>query len=289
MNTGNEQECMFYKAEHGMIKDVNKRIPDFNKEYYSNSYGKFKFLELYSDPNIDHKMCKIKFIDTGTIVNVTLSNAYRGAVKDPYRPIIYGVACQGNASTKCKAYSIWKDMIRRCYDTNSKEYLQYGFKGVKVCNRWLCFEYFAYDLPNIPGYNLWLLNHDKYEMDKDVLQMTVPEYLKVYSPLTVQFIDKSLNRKYATLYQKINHEDNYYSKYIGVHNRNDKYNVRININGVRRSFGVYETEIAAANLYNNLSKIYYGDNAILNQVPKMSNDDILSQRITKQEMCKIIH
>jgi len=34
-------------------------------------------------------------------------------------------------------YSTWKDIKRRCYDENNKNYRWYGAKGVKMCADWL--------------------------------------------------------------------------------------------------------------------------------------------------------
>jgi len=34
-------------------------------------------------------------------------------------------------------YPVWLDMKRRCYDQNRKDYVNYGGRGIKVCDRWL--------------------------------------------------------------------------------------------------------------------------------------------------------
>lgn len=34
-------------------------------------------------------------------------------------------------------YSVWNDMLRRCYNSNRKDYKNYGGRGIKVCDRWL--------------------------------------------------------------------------------------------------------------------------------------------------------
>lgn len=45
-----------------------------------------------------------------------------------------------NATThglsKHSIYGVWKDMIRRCYDVNCKNYRYYGAKGISVCDEW---------------------------------------------------------------------------------------------------------------------------------------------------------
>ena len=47
-----------------------------------------------------------------------------GNIKNPYDKSVYGVGYLGYANSKDnrKLYCIWKDMIRRCYNTNFKQY-----------------------------------------------------------------------------------------------------------------------------------------------------------------------
>lgn len=55
--------------------------------------------------------------------------------------------------TKTRIYRIWQLMKRRCYKKTSKDYKNYGGRGIKVCDEWKnsfeCFRDWA--LPN--GYN----------------------------------------------------------------------------------------------------------------------------------------
>lgn len=37
---------------------------------------------------------------------------------------------------KHKAYSAWKDMMRRCYNPNHRRYADWGGRGIKVCPEW---------------------------------------------------------------------------------------------------------------------------------------------------------
>lgn len=44
-------------------------------------------------------------------------------------------------------FSVWMDMIRRCYSKTRKDYKNYGGRGIVVCERWLnSFELFLYDM-----------------------------------------------------------------------------------------------------------------------------------------------
>lgn len=47
---------------------------------------------------------------------------------------------------KNASYNTWRAMIRRCHNTNSKDYYRYGGKGVSVCERWHTYQNFVADM-----------------------------------------------------------------------------------------------------------------------------------------------
>lgn len=268
-----------------------KNDVDFNAIYNSNNSGPFKFLDVFKNNN--HTKAKIKFIETGTVLEVYLSHAFNGLVKDPYRPSVCGIAYLGKPINHTKKeYDTWIGMISRCYNINDTAYTYYGAKGVTVCKRWHYFEYFLEDLSYIPGYNLWIQYPNQYELDKDMLQMNLPEYLKVYSLETCCFIEKSYNSRYAARYQN-QFDDRRISKYVGVTKDKGKPSFRsvAVINGRKYNFGSYETEEAAANMYNHITSYYYPniDPKFLNNVSYMTMNEIQAQRRGAKQMCEIIH
>lgn len=49
----------------------------------------------------------------------------------------------------------WGQMIARCYDPKHHKYPSYGGRGIRVCDRWICFRLFAEDMgPRPPGMTL---------------------------------------------------------------------------------------------------------------------------------------
>jgi len=57
------------------------------------------------------------------------------------------------------AYTTWKSMLNRCYNSKSTRYKDYGARGIKVCDRWREFSKFLEDMgdpPVIFGYRLTL-------------------------------------------------------------------------------------------------------------------------------------
>jgi hypothetical protein len=50
-----------------------------------------------------------------------------------------------------KNYSVWRSMLRRCYDPKAKQYADYGGRGIKVCAEWKNdFKKFAADMGERP-------------------------------------------------------------------------------------------------------------------------------------------
>lgn len=45
-----------------------------------------------------------------------------------------------------RLYGTYKQMISRCYDSNNINYILYGYRGIKVCERWLDIKNFIEDM-----------------------------------------------------------------------------------------------------------------------------------------------
>lgn len=142
--------------------------------------------EIISRSNIT-----IEFIQTGYIkTNVTLDNLARGSVKDLTAKSVYGVGYLGEGYTKGdlknKSYTLWANMIKRCYAEGFDWY-----EGVTVCERWHNYSNFKEDIKLLAGYGEWINENGKYELDKDVLSGKH----KTYSPFTCCFLPSTMNRQ----------------------------------------------------------------------------------------------
>lgn len=134
----------------------------------------------------------IEFLDTGTVNDVRAHNIIEGSVRDQFRKSVCGVGCTGNAGTKGdnkKYYSVWHDMICRCYDPMNKR--SFAYRNVTVCDRWLVFENFLNDVKNLDGYDEQLFQNGEIVLDKDTKQR-FKEY-KIYSPDTCIWLSKHDN------------------------------------------------------------------------------------------------
>lgn len=62
-------------------------------------------------------------------------------------------------------YQSWQHMLQRCRNPNDTAYINYGARGITVCERWHSFENFLADLGEIPkGYSIERIdNNGNYE------------------------------------------------------------------------------------------------------------------------------
>jgi hypothetical protein len=104
------------------------------------------------------------------------------------KPCCYGVGFDsgkyGHRKTfnriKLKPYSVWRDMIKRCYHQPYKD-KNPSYQEVTCCESWKDYQEFA---------EWFVYNYQQgYELDKDVLV----DGNQVYSPETCAFIPRALN------------------------------------------------------------------------------------------------
>jgi hypothetical protein len=91
--------------------------------------------------------------DCGKFTLVLGNNLQRGrtrscSCKQGGKPIIHGHARRGKTS---KEFIIWSGMRRRCNDPNQARFVDYGGRGIKICERWQKFENFLADMSPHPG------------------------------------------------------------------------------------------------------------------------------------------
>ncbi len=258
---------------------------DFDKTFKARVGGEFKIIG--TAPSINgHKCVIIKFLQTGTEKVVRFTEVDNGKefsnVRDDYYPLVAGVGCIGTASSYDKHYNMWESMLTRCYDKNSPSYNRYGARGVTVCDRWHCFEYFLKDVVNLPNYDLWLKYGGKYyNIDKDFLQNGILTCNKVYSPETCMFLSSRDNIFLANGDGKV--------PYVGVIERTPiRYEAQIRIFNNTRSLGCYPTPELAAAAYNNALRFYYKNIYNFNNVPDMPPEELSKYRLTSAVPIKVI-
>lgn len=63
----------------------------------------------------------------------------------------HGQSSYPNSGNSTKEYNTWAMMKRRCTNKTSADYMIYGGRGIKVCDRWLTFELFFMDMGAAPS------------------------------------------------------------------------------------------------------------------------------------------
>lgn len=53
-------------------------------------------------------------------------------------------------ANKIREYQVWKAMMRRCYNKNVRGYINYGGRGIMVCDDWFDFSLFYQDMGSCP-------------------------------------------------------------------------------------------------------------------------------------------
>lgn len=152
----------------------------------SRNYGCFSILKIDT-----HARITICFENTGYVTISACKEVLKGSVKDNLAPSVYGVGYIGigvyksrdSEGTKLKAYSAWKDMLRRCYTERDRAY-----KECRVHSSWHNFQNFAewYTLHSGDGAGDLVLDKDKLFTGN-----------RLYSPHTCCLISKAENSTIA--------------------------------------------------------------------------------------------
>ena len=126
-------------------------------------------------------------------VHTNYGNFQRSIVKNPYLPTVFGIGIIGTkypVSFNCvhtKEYTVWKSLLKRCYDHKTKERQPY-YKDIKCCEEWLNFESFCDWLHNQSNFDKWL-SGSRWALDKDILV----KRNKIYSPETCCLVPQNVN------------------------------------------------------------------------------------------------
>lgn len=207
-------------------------LDDFIGQYFENNSGEIYYVTEFINNDSKNKYYKILFPYSGYSGIYTKSQIKKGTIKDRYLPTVAGVGYLGNAksSRSDKIYSLWHNMLLRCYDKKCIEYKRYGELGVRVCLRWHNFENFKNDIINIDGFNMDLLLKNELQLDKDKKQINIPINKRIYSPYTCTFLTIKENNDYSNIHydftaispKGIEYEDNNLSNFCNKHNINVK-------------------------------------------------------------------
>ena len=163
----------------------NKKDEYLNKVFFNNKGEELKVIAYRGARDID-----VEFSDK-TVITTEIGVVKKGQVKNPNAPLICGVGFVGEGvyepttmGIMNKNYSLWSNMIKRCYDTEVQE-RQPCYIGCTVTREWHNFQNFAkwYE-------ENWKEYMDsEWHLDKDM----ICKDCKIYSPETCAFIPREIN------------------------------------------------------------------------------------------------
>lgn len=136
----------------------------------------------------------LEFIDEYAYkIEVHVANIKRGAFKNLYHKNVCDIGFLGDKyNTTHFLSSRWSSMLNRCYNSKgSRDYINYGAKGVTVCDRWHNFSNYVDDVILLKNYNEDLVKLGKLHLDKDIINRNA----KVYSPDTCGWVTQTENTK----------------------------------------------------------------------------------------------
>lgn len=143
---------------------------------------------------VDNRNIVVEFQDEyKTRTKTTYGNFKSGSVKNPYFPSVYGVGMTGTKyprSVNCKdvkEYEAWKCILRRCYDSKTKN-RQPTYNDVVCCKEWLNYENFYEWLHGQPNFKQWY-DGKRWAIDKDIFT----KKNKIYSPETCCLVPQNVN------------------------------------------------------------------------------------------------
>ena len=110
-----------------------------------------------------------------------------------------------------KVYSAWVAMIQRCENPNSRNYHNYGGRGIEVCERWRTFENFLEDIREPqPGESIDRIDNNKgYSPINCRWASTKRQRRNTRNTFKVTYRSKEV--AFADLWEKRAHENVYYS------------------------------------------------------------------------------
>ena len=131
-------------------------------------------------------------------------------------------------------YHVWKNIKSRCLNPKNKAYINYGARGISICNRWLDINNFIEDMypTYIKGLSIDRINNDGN-----------------YEPSNCRWTNRTVQQRNTRKLQKNNK-----TGYRGVYKVKNKFSARIGVNYKHIHLGYFFTKEEAAKAYDKYVK-----------------------------------
>ena len=219
----------------------------------SKSSGDFKIVKYNNSTNVE-----IQFVTTGYEMVARLNHIRNGEIKDPYTPSVYGVGIIGakypvsEGGRDTKEYTLWKNMLKRCYSDAYKK-KRPTYECCEVSDNFKNYEYFYEWCHKQIGFG-----NQGWHLDKDLLTKGNIKGNKVYSEDSCVFIPSEIN----TLLIKCTASRGKHP--IGVYwsKTHKAFVAQVNKNkGKQEHLGFFKTEIEAFNAYKTTKEAFVKEQA----------------------------
>ena len=121
------------------------------KDLTGNRFGMWKVIKVNGYDN-QNKILWLCECECGNERNVS-GNSLRSGRSNSCGCYDFKLNKTKHFSSDLPEYRIWKAMKTRCDNPNADNFIHYGAKGIKVCERWQIFENFYKDMGSRPTVN----------------------------------------------------------------------------------------------------------------------------------------
>lgn len=209
-----------------------------NSNYVGLTFQTTNFGEVVVLEYTNNKDVLVEFKNTGTRVNVQLTQLKKGNIRDKEQPSVYNVGIVGDGIVKengklTNSYNIWRGMLSRCYNEVTQE-KQPTYQGCQVSENFKRLDYFQKWCLNQKGFGL-----NGWTLDKDILS----DGNLLYSEDTCCFVPQHVNNLFRKQPKLSSHPQG-----IMV-NKYGSYEVYVGCNNTNLYFGSFKNEKEAIDIY----------------------------------------
>ena len=219
-------------------------------EYETTRCGKCFIIDYKNDSEVT-----VIFHDPVFVTKCTMGNLRKGSVNNPFKGLVYGVGYLGigdyNYTKDHRAYSVWGGIMERCFCERHKSIFP-AYLGVTVHEEWHNFQNFAEWCYNQEGFSSFDEKGKSYHIDKDILVRGN----KIYSPETCCFVPRAINNLLILKSRYRGELPIGVSKCFSKRAKSFKYIGLVNINGVQKNLGRYDTAEDAFKAYKKAKESY---------------------------------
>lgn len=191
-----------------------------DEDLIGKKFGKLTILSIFKKEVGKSKLRENKYscckCDCGKEKEIPLSAVVMGRQRS--------CGCDSSQNIKDRIYNIYNAMKQRCYYKNGARYKDYGGRGIKICDEWLC---------SFKNFKEWALSHgyrDNLTIERiDNNGDYCPENCK-FASYQIQSSNQRVRKDNSSGYRGINHNQ-----------KQNRWVARVQVNKKRKCIGYFKT------------------------------------------------